>query len=232
MPDGGRKTVYGYPQPQGDSPVALATTLAASEHRLQLTFARIGAAAHLCAALDQRLERVGERSLAVCDLSCDPLDSAPRGGRKAVRTALARGCTATVTGVQTWFGAFYRQGMSHLRAERLYSFDDEYFAAIAHLPGAQVTVRDAEGVAAAGVILFGGLAAWQHLAVRRSEPPPEYGVMDLAMVTRLRLARERNLPVAVLGGGLSDDADDPLLLFKRKYGRLTITRPTYVSAAP
>lgn len=116
------------------------------------------------------------------------------------------------------FGQFYREGMNQIGANRFYFFDDTYFAALSHLKNAFLLVvfGEAGEWLSAGIFLEGATVIEYHLATTTQRG------RELAATNRLiseahRIATQKNKSL-YLGGGKTQNADDPLLTFKESFG--------------
>jgi hypothetical protein len=239
LADGGVRTVYGLPRPFGSvSPdglaalagelAALAGELAVAGSHVTTILSPLGSGPVLARRLLERGARCdGERPIALLEFGAgDPESLFERRGRRAIRTAQARGGRASMESLAPWFGSFYRAAMRRLRAEPVYFFSDTYFNALAALPHYVVCVEDAYGVAAATLFLHDSEHAYYHLGGRRDGAEPVAGAMSLALGEGIREAWRRGCRAAVLGGGRSDDPADPLLAFKRQLAPVTRPRIT------
>jgi hypothetical protein len=227
---GALRNAYGYPQPE--DPERAAAALLGVDAPWSLTLAEIGPAAALADVLRAAgASCTGTRDLALAPLRPDegPLETcADRRGRRAVRTALRDGCTATVAPLDPGtFAPLYADAMAALGAAPIYRFAPDYFAALTAVPGWVVSVTDAHGLAAAAFWLDGEPAASYHLGGRRTTPEPPRGAMHLALVEGLREAARRGRPLGLLGGGRTAAADDPLLAFKAQLAPGRVARLTF-----
>jgi len=233
---GERRTVYGLPRPllaAPDQPSkslhALAETLCGDPSPLTAVLSPISPGPELAARLIERgAERIGERPIAITELDGgDPEPRFSRRGRRAIRTALGRGIELQIGPLAPSFGGFYRAAMAELEAEPIYFFADEYFEALGELAHFQVSVVDAGGVAAAALFLHDGAEAYYHLGGRRANgTPPVLGAMSVALGEGIREAWRRGCTRAILGGGRTAAADDPLLAFKLQLSTATLPRLT------
>lgn len=229
--DGGLHTVYGYPEPVGETGpralAALAERLAGVREPLRVALSPLGAGSALALRLRERLPVETERPICVLDLEGDPLQRVTRGARYEARRALRGGAVAHVGPVTLAFGGFYRAAMRKLGAEALYLFEDAYFEALRGPHAFQVCVRDPNGLAAAAVFLAAGGRASYHLSARRAAPAPVPGVSNLVLLEGVRECARRGSSACVLGGGRTAAPDDPLLRFKAGMASRVITRPTF-----
>lgn len=229
--DGSRRTVYGLPRPFGatdaDALAGLADELGRDRAPLTAALSPLEPGPALARLLGERGARtVNERSICMTELGGDdPQEQFHRRARRSIRTAQARGARVGIGPLAPWFGAFYRAAMDALSAQPVYFFADDYFEALAAVPHFQVTVEDDHGPAAAALFLHDADEAYYHLGGRRAGSAPVVGAMSLALGEGVREAWRRRCALAVLGGGLSDAADDPLLTFKAQLA--TTTRPRH-----
>jgi hypothetical protein len=232
LPDGSRRTVYGLPRPYGDdrpeAVEALAASLADDPAALTAILSPLSPGPELAHALVRRGGRLtGERPIAVAELDeHDPAEQFDRRARRAIATAAKRGAGTAIGPLALWFGEFYRQAMAAIGAERIFFFGDEYFASLASPSHYVVTVSDEHGIAAATLFLCEGNEAYYHLGGRRTAPEPVLGAMSVALGEGIREAWRRGLHRAVLGGGRTDDALDPLFTFKRQLATAAPARLT------
>jgi len=163
-----------------------------------------------------------ERSTALVDLK-DGAEAAWRTADSRHRNMVNKGRRANVA--VTWntddgwdaFVALYRAAMTRLNAPSSLRFSDDYFAAIRMLPGCEVAIlEDEHGPAAGALFLFGSRFAHYHLAARRSDAPNH--AANLVLQSAIERASERGLEGLHLGGGTTNDPEDPLLRFKRSIG--------------
>jgi hypothetical protein len=231
-PDGGLHTPYGYPQPQGDfGREALAELVAAAlacKRRWRCALAPVGPAADLVALLAERVEPSARRPICIHDLDHEePLTRFAGTARAKVRRAIKLGVQTDCGPVNAEFGELYRANMGALEAAPEYRFDDEYLLALGDAGAVQVTARDGQGVAGAGLFLIDAPEASYHLSARRLEPAPPPGVINLILADGLRHCRDAGATHCYLGGGRTVALDDPLLQFKVGMSTRTVERPTF-----
>ena len=233
--DGAMHTVYGYPHPVGhvgeNDLAALAGELSRIESPLRIALSPLGCGAALARHLVDKIPAAFQRPICVADLDGDPFDTFGAKARGKVRRALNRAVTIDVGPVTSDFGALYRQAMDDREADPLYHFDDAYFAALGAAGALQVTSRDSHGVCGAALFLVGGADSSYHLSATRANPPAEAGSVNLIVLEGLRECARRGASVCILGGGRSEDRDDPLLRFKAGMATRTLSRPTFVRGA-
>lgn len=141
---------------------------------------------------------------------------------------------------QDWrrFGPFYRSAMAAMGAHERYRFGDDYFEALAALPGALLCIcaqpqqsgEDREGGEGgeggagewltAGVYLFqsGGGVLEYHLGAS-SPQGHEQGTAYLMQHAAAVEGQRRGMHSLYLGGGTTQQEDDPLLFYKRCFSR-------------
>jgi hypothetical protein len=225
----GLHTVYGYPQPFGDSSTSalaeLASSLAGLGHPVRLGLSPLDAGAELTALSPGVAVRENTRPICVVDLDeHDPLESFSAKARNMVRRASGGETEIQIGRLEPWFGREYLKAMRLLGADPLYSFGDGYFKLIAEVDHVVVRVDDPHGMATANLFLFGGRAGTYHLSVRRSDPAPPPGVVNLAVLTALWEARSGGIETMILGGGRGHGRSDPLFRFKREMATRVVER--------
>jgi hypothetical protein len=229
-PDGTLRTVYGYPQPIGDTSEpeleTLADALAGVAGGLRVALSPLGDGDRLAQLLQDRLPVLSRRDLLVADLERDPVAAFSSTARSKLRRAVRGGASAEVGAVRADFGGRYRASMDALGADPLYRFDDAYFAALPNEDAFQVSVADADGLAAAALFLCRGDHASYHLSARRTTRSLP-GAANLAVAEGLKECARRGARACILGGGLTHDPGDPLLRFKASMASRTLTRPTF-----
>lgn len=230
--NGEMHTVYGYPHPVGhvsdDNLAALAGKLSRIDAPLRIALSPIGCGAGLARNLTGRIPIASERLICLADLEGDPFAAFGAKARSKVQRALRKGVATTIGPVTADFGMLYRKAMDVHGADPLYRFDDSYFSALAATGAFQVTGRDAHGLCAAALFLAGGEESSYHLSARRDDPPAEAGCVNLLILEGLRECARLGARVCILGGGLSDDEQDPLLQFKAGMSTRTLRRPTFL----
>lgn len=230
-PAGALSTVYGYPQPFGNtSPEALerlADGLLEPGAPLRIALDPEDAGERLAAALGRRVEPTSAPAICLADLRQDPMTYFKSTARHMARRAVRDGGRAQVGPPSTDFGAHYRAAMDELDASDAYRFSDAYFSRMADAGAVEVTVRDEHGIAAAGLFLVHGRRATYHLSGRRAEPRPLTGAMNLVMLEGLRESARRGAATCILGGGRTAAPDDALLRFKRGLSTRVKSRPIF-----
>jgi hypothetical protein len=115
------------------------------------------------------------------------------------------------------FEALYAGAMGRLNAPTRLRFDAAYFAGLRAIEGTELACsRDARGLVAGNVFLWGPLWGHYHLAARRDDAPNF--IMNLLMQAGFERAFARGLEGVHLGGGASTATDDGVLKFKRSFG--------------
>lgn len=135
------------------------------------------------------------------------------------------------------WGDFYRAAMAALGARPRFLFGDDYFAAIAAVPGVELCICSADGQwLSAGVYLFQQRRAGDPVAgtleyhLGASSPAGHArGSAYLLQHAAAEEGRRRGLASLYLGGGTSAAADDPLLFYKRCFSRRE--RPFHIGRA-
>jgi hypothetical protein len=225
------RTVYGYPQPLGDTGdealSRLADALAEDSNPLHVALSPLGAGGRLAEFLTDRLPVAGVRQLWMVDLERDPLAGFNRAAQAKVRRALRGGAKVEVGPVRPSFVPLYRSAMEDRSAEAIYRFDDQYFGALPAADAFQVSITDPSGLSAAVVFLSRGDQASYHLSARRATPPSVPGAANLALAGGLEECARRGARACLLGGGLTGAVDDPLFMFKASMATSAIARPTF-----
>jgi len=141
--------------------------------------------------------------------------------RNMVNAARNRGIHVEHTNAaEDWaeFAALYIAAMERLQAPVRLRYSDDYFRALARLPGTElILIRDAHGaIVSAAVFLSGARWCHYHLAARRADAPNYSG--NAILQHAIDRAAERGAEGLLLGGGVTTAADDPLLKFKQGIG--------------
>lgn len=126
------------------------------------------------------------------------------------------------------FGGFYREAMAAMGAHPRYHFGDDYFQALAALPGVELCLcGPGDAWLSAGVYLFqqparpdaaGGGTVEYHLGASNAAGHA-LGTAYLMQHAAAREGRRRGLLNLYLGGGTGPEADNPLLFHKRCFSR-------------
>jgi len=126
------------------------------------------------------------------------------------------------------FVRIYLENMRQLKAAPQYYFSPAYFTALRRLAlsdGALLLVKQNEKVEGAAIFL--GSGRWAHYFLSSVTPEGRRnGVGNLLLHKGLNLAADRGCLSMHLGGGLSADAHDPLLVFKQNFSRQSV--PFYI----
>jgi hypothetical protein len=168
---------------------------------------------------DVRADRpVVQVNLAVPDL----LRSYEGRARTAVRKALNNGLQLSWICKQqarAAFPCFYRNEMRRIGASDFYLFPESYFERLLELRCTRVLTvqRDAESFAM-GLFLFGPRVVEYHLSAT-SPAGRTMGATNLLVHGAAQAAQENGMVVLYLGGGTDGCPDNPLLQFKRSFGR-------------
>ena len=233
--DSGLHTPYGYPQPEGETaPDALRAAVGAAlacRRPWRVALAPLGRGAALASALAERLAPSSVRPICIHDLGPDaPEERFAPTARSMIRRALRAGAEVEEGPVDREFGRLYRAAMDATGAPSHYRFQDAYLERLNAAGGTQLTVRDADGLAAAAVFLIGSDEATYHLSARRAEPPPAPGSANLLIAEGLRRCAEAGAAHCYLGGGRGLEPDDALLRFKQTMATRLVERPTFEHA--
>jgi hypothetical protein len=232
--EGGLHTVYGYPQPVGNTRdeglAQLATELATQNHSLRIALSPLEAGMRMSWHLIGRLPVINCHDVLVADLEGDPLAGFTSTARSTVRRAERGGATVELGAVTPDFGPMYRATMEAQNAKAIYLFDDSYLAGLPAEDTFQVTVSDRHGVAAAALFLCRASQASYHLSARRDKPTAVPGTVNLAIANGLQECARRGAVVCILGGGLTPAPNDPLFKFKASMATRKVTRPTFATA--
>jgi hypothetical protein len=227
----GLHTVYGYPQPFGDTSqralAQLARSLRSLGQPVRVALSPLGPGPKLAALVRSMGAVEATRPICIVDLSdADPIKSFSASARSSVRRAHRAGVEPALIPVESWFGREYRKAMSSLGADSVYAFSDDYFRLIANLDHVLASVTDRHGLATANLFLFGPRVGTYHLSIRRPDPAPPPGVVNLAILTGLREAQRRGIQSVILGGGRGTGLDDPLFRFKQEMATRIAERET------
>lgn len=184
----------------------------------------------LAAARDLRgmeLVRRGDTVVVHVDRETDALwnDLAP-SVRGKVRKARRAGLTTEIRPAKLTdllhgsdFRILYEETMARVGSSSWYVFPDDYYLKLHGGSGEDLqlaTARDAEGkVVAAYLVLTHGDRAHYHLGAS-TRGGASSGVNNLLLWALLQWARESNLQLVHLGGGLAPD--DTLFQFKKSFG--------------
>jgi UDP-N-acetylbacillosamine alanyltransferase len=137
-----------------------------------------------------------------------------------VRNILRRSgevCEVSLSDDISTFEALYTQTMEKNQASDFYYFTHEYYQNLLACPGVKLlTVSHDEIVIAAGFFMFSGELAHYHLSANHpdwSRLNGNYLLLDAAF----DLAREKGCQSFHLGGGRTNQSDDNLFRFKKKF---------------
>lgn len=126
------------------------------------------------------------------------------------------------------FIRIYLENMQQLRAARQYYFSPAYFESLRLLvlsDGVLLLVMKENRVEGAAVFL--GYGRYAHYFLSSVTPEGRRnGVGNLLLHEGINWAAEKKYEVMHLGGGLTADSNDPLLVFKQNFSRKTL--PFYI----
>lgn len=146
--------------------------------------------------------------------------------QKSIRKAMEAGVDYRVTvnpPSLEEFKEIYYLTMTRKNAASVYYFNDDYFENLLNYFGKQLVLAEVlyEGkVIAMGLNLVSGKTIHIHL----SGTLEEYHHLSAAFVMRYALVmwgKEHGMELIHEGGGISGEADDPLYLFKKQFGKNT-----------
>lgn len=121
------------------------------------------------------------------------------------------------------FAEFYRDAMRRIGAGPFYLFGDDYFHALATLPGLRLLVCEHEGEwLSAGIFLSHGESMEYHLS-GTSVRGREFAATNLLIDVAAAVAAAEGLSVLYLGGGTDASPDNALLLFKSGFSPRRLT---------
>lgn len=146
--------------------------------------------------------------------------------RTAVRKAVKAGLQVTEcpqADVAGRFAAFYREGMQRIGAAPFYLFGDDYFRAMAGVPGLRLLACVHEGEwLAAGLFLTGGDCLEYHLSAT-TERGRQHSATNLLIDAAAQMAAREGLSTVYLGGGTDATPDNALLRFKAGFSPVRLT---------
>jgi GNAT acetyltransferase-like protein len=164
-----------------------------------------------------------DRPVVLVDLTVKDLMGSYSGrARTAVRKALNNGLQLhwlSSQQAQAVFPSFYRDEMRRIDASDFYLFPDGYFERLLALPFARVlTVQRNTEPLAMGVFLFAPRIVEYHLS---STAPAgrSLAATNLLVHGAAQAAQDNGAIGLYLGGGTNGHPDNPLLQFKRSFGR-------------
>lgn len=223
--DGILRTVPGLPRPYGSNlPLGLgelARELTEPDVRIAATLSPLQCGPELARQMSVRGARLaGERQICIASLQ----GGAPRSvlGEATARLlgrAAEHEATADVTAIDGWFAPFLRAAVELVSAP---SAGEPYVAALSELDHYVVAVHDRAGLAAAAMFLCDGREAYLHLGGCRADPAADASIVAFMLATGIEEARRSGCRVAVLGGGLTDRLDDPLLHAKLAFATASL----------
>ncbi len=146
--------------------------------------------------------------------------------RTAVRKAVKAGLMVIEcpqTDIVQRFAAFYREGMKRIGATPFYLFGDNYFTAMAGVPGLRLLacVLDGEWLAA-GLFLAGGDSLEYHLSAT-TDHGRRHSATNLLIDAAAQLAASEGLSMVYLGGGTDASPENALLRFKAGFSPVRLT---------
>lgn len=113
----------------------------------------------------------------------------------------------------------YRTLMSHMNADPLLCFDNDYFHALFDMHSSHIIVcRDDKNRFRGGAVFLiteGGIA-YYHLAVHSGQRVP--GMSNVLLDMGINEAKAYNAHTMIMGGGVTSDENDSLLSFKLSFG--------------
>ena len=142
--------------------------------------------------------------------------------RNKIRKAEKQGVKIEAVNDEESFASFvelYLQNMQLLRAAKMYFFSKEFFDALFELAvkeGVIFIARSEKEVLGAAVFLGGGPIAHYFLAAASSEGK-KMAAGNLLLHHGIKWSQQNGMHKLHLGGGVTEDLDDPLLVFKNNF---------------
>jgi len=123
------------------------------------------------------------------------------------------------------FVRIYSENMQNLNASSLYYFSPVYFDCLRELVRSNGTLllalHDKQFIAAA--VFLRGKAMGHYFLSSATPEGKSFAAANLLLHQGIRWCREKGLKQLHLGGGMSSDERDPLLVFKKNFSRETAT---------
>ncbi|MEO8085344.1 MAG: GNAT family N-acetyltransferase [Bacteroidota bacterium] len=126
------------------------------------------------------------------------------------------------------FARIYQKNMEHLNASMLYFFSKEFFTALLALikkNGLLLIAKDNMRVLGASVFLLGNFNAYYFLS-SATEEGKKNAVSNLLLNKGIMHCKKSGMKKVHLGGGMTDSAEDSLLVFKKNFS--SKTAPFYI----
>ncbi len=121
------------------------------------------------------------------------------------------------------FVSIYLDNMKSLRASRMYFFSDKFFDGLGELirdKGSLLVARNGNKSVGAAAFLHDGKVSHYFLAAASPEGK-KLAAGNILLHKGILLCREKDADYLHLGGGMSQDVNDPLLIFKKNFSKLT-----------
>ena len=122
------------------------------------------------------------------------------------------------------FESIYLENMTRLNAANMYFFSPDFFTALKKLvikSGVLLLAKMEEEIIGATVFFKSNMYSHYFLS-SVSEAGRKNGVSNLMVHKGLLWAKENNAQMMHLGGGVSADQNDPLLVFKKNFSEKTV----------
>jgi len=124
------------------------------------------------------------------------------------------------------FCSLYYQTMDNNNADKFYYFDRGYFKHLLQLQGVElINVWFKNTVVSSGIFIYSGHRAYYHLSASSTEHRYLNGNYYLLEMAFVRAAQKR-CRTMLLGGGRSNNPQDSLLRFKKKFA--SFCKPFYI----
>lgn len=146
--------------------------------------------------------------------------------RNKIRKAEKHGVLAVRDDACEYFNEFvriYTENMKLLKAARMYYFSPAFFQQLKKLvreKGCLVLAKKDNEILGASVFLGGGRIGHYFLSAA-TESGKKLAVSNLMVHAGISWSRSAGMKKLHLGGGLSPDKEDPLLVFKKNFSNLT-----------
>ena len=146
--------------------------------------------------------------------------------RNKIRKAWKSGVTTVQDEQLDHFDDFvriYTENMNALRAAKMYYFSPAFFDQLKRIVkenGALILAKAGAEILGASVFLGGGRNAHYFLS-SATEAGKKNAVSNLMLHSGILWARSQGMKKMHLGGGLTADENDPLLVFKKNFSSLT-----------
>ncbi len=228
-PDGVLRTVPGLPRPYGTYPSAalseMALALTDPQISISATLSPLRGGPELARELAVRgAELVGERQICVVGLTVGTVGSPLSEIARGLADAQAAGVAVRVSSLDDAFVALSRCLAEGTSIAEVSIADEYHLEALAELDNYVVTVSEGDQVVAAALFLHDARESYCHMAATRRPAVAELDAAWLVLAAGIEQARRAGCELVVLGGGLTDRRDDPLLDVKRALATASLPR--------